>query len=374
MRELQEIITAADALFQEGKSAAVATVVAIEGSAYRRPGARLLVAEDGRSWGGVSGGCLERDVIRRGREVITTGRAQLHRYDTDEDSADASSTGCGGSIDIFIQAVDHNSRGPLDAIRDAIVHRRAAVIATLIRATGSKIPGDMIAPGKITGGRSMTNYLPEGGDCSPAWVDSTYGMVQQHIIDGEPCDLFIERVLPPQRLIIVGAGPDARAVATLAKTLGWHVTVVASRPAIGVYDRFATLADEVIVTGQDEPLAEVVLSADAAVVLMTHNIARDGAALGTILRLPHQLAYLGVLGPRHRTQAILDVLAVPAFDALASPTGLDIGAESPEELALSIIAEIQMVLRGATGRPLSRTDRPIHSSTRPATAVHFIRP
>jgi xanthine dehydrogenase accessory factor len=329
MSELAEIIAAFDALCVEGKSAALATVIAVEGSAYRRPGARMLVAEDGRSWGGVSGGCLERDVARRGRGVIVTNRAVICKYDEDDG---ISATGCGGVVTILIQPISQNSRGPMPAIKDAVLNRREIYIATMIRDGDHSMPlGDCIVQARPSG---PGDFL-DGPDLKVRLGD-----------------FFIETISPPQALIIFGEGPDAVPLVAIAKTLGWHVMVVTTRPAAS---RFAQ-ADRIHVTPAANPLDRIEIGADSAVVVMTHNLARDEKIMSL---LPQPLRYLGLLGPRHRTQMILENISREPLNLFA-PVGLDLGAHTPEEIALAIVAEIQAVIRDANGGSLRDQIGPIH--------------
>ncbi|HMB95799.1 MAG TPA: XdhC family protein, partial [Tepidisphaeraceae bacterium] len=135
MNELAEIIAAFDELAAQDQPAALALVIGVEGSSYRRPGARMLIAEDGRTWGGVSGGCLERDVVRRARGVIATGRCAIHRYDSadEEEISNGAATGCGGAVKILIQPISQQSPGPIPAIKEALQSRRTIRLGTIIR-------------------------------------------------------------------------------------------------------------------------------------------------------------------------------------------------------------------------------------------------
>jgi xanthine/CO dehydrogenase XdhC/CoxF family maturation factor len=170
-------------------------------------------------------------------------------------------------------------------------------------------------------------------------------------------EVFVELVAPAQAVVIFGGGPDVVPVVRMAKELGWHVTVVAARPATGLGERFA-LADRFLVTSSAEPLAGVCVDPDAAVVLMTHNFPRDVRILAGLGREPR---YLGILGPRARTRHLLDEVggSIGHWDVRA-PIGLDIGAESPEEIALAIVGEIQAVVRGAAAGFLRERAGPIH--------------
>ena len=416
MKELSQITHGFASLCASNKPAALATVIAVEGSSYRRPGAKMLIAEDGRTWGGVSGGCLERDVARRGRGVIETGRSVRCRYDTtdDEELAGGVATGCGGSVELFIQRVSTDSPGPLLAMQQVIETRQPILIATRLVTDGpshdlTKVidgylhlpsfpsPG---TPGEGKGGglepsRDETSSAPSparprhtgGGRKQPHSIDADRelaglpggSLIPSHgtpgegqgggcwpaIINSQGCELFIERIVAPQGLVIFGAGPDAAPLAEMAKLLGWHVTVVGTRPATDMPSRFPT-ADLLHVTSSDNPLENVSIAPDSAVVLMTHNFARDIAILN---KLPLGLPYLGVLGPRRRTDEVLAELSIDrTAERIFAPIGLDLAAETPEQIALSILAEIQAVTHGGACKPLRDRPGPIHRDTSPSPA------
>jgi xanthine/CO dehydrogenase XdhC/CoxF family maturation factor len=323
MNEIAEIIAAFDGLCRQDKSAALALVIGVEGSAYRRPGARMLIAEDGRSWGGVSGGCLERDVARRARGVIVTGQPVICRYDgsDDDEISPAAATGCGGTVVVLIQKISKQSPAAMAVLKDAMTDRREIRLATRIR--GGEISEHMML-----------------GNSADTFSD----------------DFFVETISPPQELIIFGSGPDAVPLCAIAKTLGWHVSVVANRPASMAAERFA-MADALHVTGADDPLAGVMISPRSAVVVMTHNLARDQKILSL---LPTPLRYLGLLGPRQRAERI--AVSVPRdLSEMFAPVGLDLGARTPQEIALAIVAEIQAVIGNAAGGSLRDASGPIHA-------------
>jgi xanthine/CO dehydrogenase XdhC/CoxF family maturation factor len=333
----------------EGRPVALATVVRVEGSSYRRPGARMLIAGDGRTWGGVSGGCLERDVARRGRGVIDSGAAEIRRYDTTDDFGEGATLGCAGMIDLFIERISAGSPGPMPALRRAVVERRAVTLGTVLRSGGTnRPPGTRFALAGAREGSAdadLEHLLREASAKRTCSVCSHAG-----------AEIFVETIVPPQSLVIFGGGPDVVPVVEIARTLGWHVTVIASHGAVGFERRFA--AADVVARGSDEePLGGVAIEAGAAVVLMTHHYPRDLSVLPRLLAMP--LAYLGALGPRRRAERlVLECPGVPAdaIDRLHAPAGLDLGASTPGAIALAIVAEIQAVL---AGRPrVSLRDRP----------------
>jgi xanthine/CO dehydrogenase XdhC/CoxF family maturation factor len=337
MRELPEILAAFEALCAEGKPAALATVIAVEGSTYRSPGARMLVAEDGRYWGGVSGGCLDRDVILRARGVMAAGKAVRARYETtdDEDLASGVATGCRGTVAVFIEPISAEAPGPMKWVGRVIGERRSVAMATVLGGSCARLvlddagnfEGD-VSDGEMRGtmgdalmqvatGKPESLPVPPGREGPFAEANPT-GNVGARVVRIGGADVFVELLVPPQALVVFGGGPDVVPVVRIAKALGWHVTVVAGRPATGLGERFAE-ADRLLVTSSEEPMTEVGLSSDAAVVLMTHNFPRDVRIL-TGLRC--QPKYLGILGPRARTDELLAEVRSVARDVYA-PVGLD---------------------------------------------------
>lgn len=359
MRELKQILEAFDALAAEGKAMALATVVAVSGSAYRRPGARMLVAADGRSWGGVSGGCLERDVSRRARNVVTMQTPVVCTYDTSDELRDAldelstldaglapgATLGCRGVIDIFIEPVSARQPGPMPSLARCVREREPVLTGTVVRtSSGSDLrAGERIEP----------DPPDEPGSTEVRRYDSPAG---------EWADVFVEMLRPPQSIVIFGGGSDVVPVVELARTLGWHVTVVAGRTSAGVRERFAGI-DRLVLADSDPLAAGLALDPDAAVVLMTHDVRRDAAILRELVGRP--LRYLGVLGPRSRTdELIANVAPDPVRASLFYPVGLDIGADQPELIALAIVGEIQCVLSGRPGGLLRDRPGPVYPSAR----------
>ncbi|CAN5477457.1 XdhC family protein [soil metagenome] len=375
MRELADIVAAFDSLAREGKPAALATVVGVSGSSYRRPGARMLIAADGRTWGSVSGGCLERDVVLRASGVIESNRPVLRRYDTadDEQLASGTATGCGGVVDVFIQPVE--APALLEILRRVLTDRTAVVMATLVRAgTLERIHCGGVVAMVESGGDVETTLMTSALPASLAQLGRS--MLTDH--DGSPRlvrsadrEWFVESIKPSQRLVIFGGGPDAIPMLQIAKTLGWHVTIVAAHPALHARERFGA-ADAICVTSTSDPVAGVAINEEDAVVVMTHNVSRDGAILAAMPTVPR---YLGVLGPRHRSARVIDPLPSPLAESVVSPIGLDLGAETPQEIALAVIAEIQATLRNASAERLCNKSGAIHDrreEPQPATLPRLL--
>ncbi|HEY7525482.1 MAG TPA: XdhC family protein, partial [Candidatus Limnocylindria bacterium] len=326
----QEILSRIEALNAAGEPMALATIVSTTGSTYRHPGARMLIPADGPWLGNVSGGCLEDDVARIGREVMRSGEPRVTTFDlsADEDAVWGYGLGCNGSFEIFIEPT-------AGAVRSA----------ELLRANPA---GCLVTV--LTG--------PDAG--SHRFEADASHAARPSIREEDGARVFHEPIQPPMRLIVCGAGHDAIALVQQAADLGWRVTVADVRRALLTLDRFPGAAD--FCDADPERAAEALRSDPrAAVMLMSHNYLRDVAYLRSLLDA--DWAYLGVMGPRGRTEQMLGEIGRPEKIArLHAPAGLDIGAETPDEVARAIVAEILAVTRGHPGGPLRDRRAPIHDS------------
>jgi xanthine dehydrogenase accessory factor len=379
MRDWARIVEAFEALAAAGQPAALATVVAVEGSSYRRPSARMLIAADGRSWGTVSGGCLERDVIRRAAIFLAQpGPPDLICYETDEEDAGEEnarpvvdpgpSLGCGGRIEILIQRIAPDDTAAL-AVLAAVVRRRLpATLATVIRIgsapRGAAAPGSQLLrigqaqPSGTIHDPNLREILRNQLLADPP-ANQAFSLHRHALSRAGWAEVLVEWLKPAQALAIFGDGHDVSPLVDLAKALGWHVTVVGVRPAAGLRRSFP--AADAVICSADDPTAAENISADAAAVVMAHNFNRDAAALAALLKRPP--AYIGVLGPRRRTQRLLAAAgAKDEHHQLFFPIGLDIGAETPEQIALSILAEIQAAISARPGGSLRDRPGPVHLS------------
>jgi len=369
MRDRQQIVEAFASLCSAGEPSALATVGCVEGSSYRRPGARMLIAASGQTWGTISGGCLERDVARRARMLISEpAKPQIICYETDsEEDGEESlrpvadpgpSLGCGGRIEILLQRVTASDPGPLQAIA-AVQHRRIpATIATLIRT--ESIADELLVPGTFVArfGNQQTagpvpSFLIDEIERQPP-VGCAFEINRHRLTDGGWADVLTEWLAPSQSIAIFGDGHDVGPLVEIAKALSWHVMIVGSRAEAALRQNFPGV-DQLIST-QDPAAAAADLPHDAAAVVMGHNFHRDAAALAELVKKPR--AYIGVLGPRRRTGRLLG--AADAEENVYSPIGLDLGAENPEQVALAIVAEIQAVAAGCDGQSLRQRPGPIH--------------
>lgn len=347
MKELSHII---DILSTTTQPCVLASLVKVEGSSYRKVGARLLWSPGGPRAGAISGGCLEEDLVERARRVLSTGRADVVIYDTTEenDLVWGVGLGCHGIVRILLEPVT-GLPDVLAEVRQAWVERRPAVVAQVYQEGG----------GRPLGAIPLASH-PELGPLARTAVEE-----QRHVYARlEGAELFVEYLPPPPRLILFGAGDDAQPLARLAKEMGWRVVVTDPRSAYATRERFSS-ADEVRVLPPEE-LAALPSDAWTVAVVMTHHYRFDLPALKALL--PRELRYLGLLGPKKRAERILedlrrDGLTVTSAmrERLHAPVGLDLGGGTPEEVALSITAEIQSQFTGRDGRALRDRSQPIHA-------------
>lgn len=318
MRETRSILAAYQKIRERKETCALATVVAVEGSSYRRPGARMLVSTNGEIFGSVSGGCLERDLIQRARRSMQERKPALIRYDTTEDGDELEDfasvgLGCNGVVEIWLEPIPPEAEHPgLATLRESIELRKARTLKT---------------------------------------------------------ERLIERVQPPVPLVLIGAGHDSVPMIEIAQTLGWQITVVDCRSAYSMPQRFFRSVDRYVLCRPEEFCDRVPLTAETVAVVMTHNYHHDREIVRQLARSPAK--YIGVLGAKKRTRMILDELGTeaPAPNRLHAPIGLDIGAETPQEIALSAMAEIQAVLTESAGIPLRERKGPIHA--RPVSGINL---
>jgi xanthine dehydrogenase accessory factor len=336
MSELSEILDAIESDAAGSKPMALATIVATRGSTYRRAGARLLVRSNSELVGNLSGGCLEGDVARIGREVMESGQPRMADFDLTAESDDVwgYGLGCNGAFEVFVEA----GEGAMAAAR---VLREA---------------NDTCLVTVLTGPDAGSHRLQADGAAAAALRDATPRVVEE---DGQR--VFYEPLLPPLRLVVCAAGHDVIPLVRQAGELGWRVTVADIRRKLLTHERFPEATDFC----DADPMATagaVAPDRRTAVVLMSHNYLRDQEYLRSFLDADPPPAYLGVLGPRGRTEQMLHEMGRPdAMQRLHAPAGLDIGADGPEEIARSIIAEILAVMRGRSGGPLRDRRGSIHA-------------
>jgi xanthine/CO dehydrogenase XdhC/CoxF family maturation factor len=370
MTETEALVTAWREASQQKLRGALATVVRVEGSAYRRPGARMFVTETKQRTGVLSGGCLEGDVAERALTVMETGEPMVVTYYTtsDDDIVWGLGIGCRGVVQVLIEpASDFRCAGLVQLLDECEKNSQRGAVATVIRTEGHP-EGEVGARALLhADGTSRSEAGFYRMFCGPQIVDElrvairsgASGVSRYETEDGF-VEVFVELIEPQLPLVIIGAGDDALPLVSLAKNLGWRTTVVDTRSRPAIIERFAG-ADEIVLCRAEDVRDRVRLSARTAVVLMTHNYLQDLEILKTLLNTP--LRYLGCLGPRQRTEQML--LEIPDeitfLKQLYAPAGLDIGADTPMEVAFSIVSEIKAVVAGREGGLLRNRKGPIHA-------------
>jgi xanthine/CO dehydrogenase XdhC/CoxF family maturation factor len=376
MRELRAIVEAFGQAQVDCKATALATVVAVKGSAYRRPGARMLITEEGQTTGTISGGCLERDVILRARRAIERSETSSVTYDsTDEDDIDFGvGLGCGGAIQILIEPLPRaNEPSHLSPLDGLLRRRGAGVLATVWQVSSPEVakPGSRLLlgrDGELWNDIANPQLAARIEEDARGSLRTRRSAARSYQLPAGHAEVLLEVLHPPVPLVVFGGGHDAVPLVQLAFQMGWHVTVVDGRPGAASRTRFPR-ADAVVRCRPEQARDQVPLSSDTVAVVMTHNYRNDLRLLE--LLLPSPVRYLGLLGPKTRSERLLQDVENAGMDVtpaqrsrLHAPIGLDIGADTSEEIGLAIVAEIMATLAGRVGGPLRERRTPIHESAR----------
>ncbi len=372
MKDLQEIISGYEAVKLAEEKAVLATIVNVKGSTYRRPGARMLIREDGSTIGTISSGCLEADVVERAKKVIDSRDAITVVYDltAPENEVWGLNLGCSGIIQILLEPLPLSTRSfHLQSIADCLRLERVGVLASVFRVEGefrATIGSHLFLLDNGSVAEEIKNpalTAPLTEDCLTALRTRNTCVKEYRFIEGS-VEALIEVIRPPIPFIIIGAGGDSVPLARLAKELGWNVTVVDHRPAFLTKERFP-LSDTLILARPEELSDKLTIKGNSIVAVMTHDFWHDLQLLRMLL--PSSAPYVGILGPSKRTDLLLEKIRESGFtptakqlERLHGPIGLDIGAESSEEIALSILTEIQAFLNGRGAGFLRDHSGPIH--------------
>jgi xanthine/CO dehydrogenase XdhC/CoxF family maturation factor len=335
---------------------ALATVVATEGSTYRKPGARMLIDSEGASCGLLSGGCLEGDLAEHARAVISGGTARLVEYDlrSSDDLIWGLGLGCEGAMRILLQRLSpDDGYAPLNYIAHAQASRQALAFATVVRSNFPAWPAGrtLFADGEA---HDLIAHPLAARIRDVLQGKETSGLLEVTAGNAN-VTAFVDVLDLPPRLLILGAGPDAAPVVSASHALGWSVTLFDHRPAYAVGEHFPQ-AERVVLGSADELSGLLALSNFDAAVVMSHHLIADRAYLRQLAATT--LRYIGLLGPaprRHRLLADLGASAQGLKGRLYGPVGLDIGARTPEAIAVAIVAEIHAVLCGRQGQSYSRS-------------------
>jgi xanthine dehydrogenase accessory factor len=369
---MRDILTTLQAWWKADEPLALATVVDVRKSAPRQPGAAMAISVDGEVTGSVSGGCVEGAVYQLGKQVLGSGVPELAHYGYSDDEAFAVGLTCGGELDVFVERIDRAARPWFGRLLDAIADESPVVVATVIDALSSEdVPPHRGATMLI--GPDWTEGSLETAGLQIAVVDDARGMLQQgrtgerrYGRHGErrldDVRVFISSFAPRPRMFVFGAIDYAAAVARVGSFLGYHVTVCDARATFATSKRFPD-ADEVIVEWPHRYLDRVAIDERTAICVLTHDPKFDVPLLEVALRSP--ASYIGAMGSRRTHEERLERLRQRGLtdDELArlrSPIGLDLGARTPEETAVSVAAELIQCRWGGSGRPLTDTSGRIH--------------
>ncbi|WP_437874734.1 NTP transferase domain-containing protein [Sorangium sp. So ce513] len=359
MNELERIVREAARLVAERSPFLLATVVRVSGSSYRRPGARMLVAGDRWLSGCVSGGCLEGDVMLRGEHRCRDGAVVVTYDSTTEDGEPwGVGLGCNGVVDVLLERVEAGETHDALAFAGAcFAEETTGTLVTVIRSTASAVRvGERLASGPPC---ALARPVADAA-ARAAMERAARGPAGVVELDAHGITVLVEKIAPSPQLFVLGGGHDAAPIVSLARSVGFRVTVAS--PVIRQGARFAA-AERVIATGgaMDRLRALIDAAAEAYVVIMHHQRTPDRDALAAALA--SRARYIGVLGPARRTRDLLAELGRGAGDdpRIHAPIGLDLGAETPEQIALSVVGELQAVVRRAQGGKLRDRVRPLHA-------------
>ncbi|MDZ7691248.1 MAG: XdhC family protein [Balneolaceae bacterium] len=372
MKETEAIIAAYEEAKVTNKGCVLATVVHVEGSAYRRAGARMLVDEQGAMTGAISGGCLEGDALRKALHALHQDQNKLITYDTsDEDDAIiGAQLGCNGIIQVLFEPIHfEDTHNPVELLHKAVNSGEKAVIVSLFNLRKSKkqigTKFFLNRENKITALEEKQELLIQyEADAERAQNSRSSQFIEYHS-ENEKQNAFIYLYTPPPTLVLVGAGNDAQVLSEMAELLGWNITITDGRPSHANKERFSNSC-QVIVTRPEHILDNLTIDEQTAFVLMTHNYNYDLDVL-TLLLDKTEIPYIGILGPNKKFRRMLDDLRAKGIeltkersDKLFAPVGLDLQGETPSEIGLSILAEIQAVLTGANVSHLRERQGAIH--------------
>jgi xanthine dehydrogenase accessory factor len=342
-------------LWQQGGATVLVTLVRAEGSSYRRPGARLLLGAHGEYGGTISGGCLETEVVRKATWLVRDG-AVVERYSTmfDDTAEVPFGLGCGGVVDLLLEPADTPECRALMAALEGALRGQEVIMLTWLPHGGRQLARAVL--------ETSGDFIFASDELTEEQlVEARSGVLREGWVESMPEGMFVERVVAPQRLFVLGAGDDAKPLVKMAALLGWNVTVLDGRAQLARPERFPEA--ERVVTASSSSAEVQGIRPEDAVVLMTHSYEQDRDLLGAVM--PLRPRYLGLLGARHRSSLLVSEVAsklgrtvAACCEQIYAPVGLDLGGDGPEAIALAVIAEVQACCMGKLGasRRLSAED------------------
>lgn len=369
MKELQQIIRAYQKSKERNQKVAIATVVKVDGSAYRRPGARMLITEDGELTGAISGGCLEGDALRKAQSVIFQQQSMVVTYDTtdDDDQKFGVGLGCNGIIQVLIEPIDFNEKdNPVELLKTALEDRQSSTLVTVFSLKHSRseqIGTRILIEGETLHGSSEKiddKLLKQIHDDYNYIIDKQVNIIKKYV-EFDDIFVFFESIKPPVQLFLFGAGNDTIPLTKMAAILGWQIHLLDGRKNHATMERFPD-ATTIITGTPSEVVHPLQPDSNTVALLMTHNFEYELEVLNHLI--PFNLPYIGILGPKKKTEKLISRLSekgvIVSMENIFAPTGLNLGAEGSEEIALSVIAEIKAVLNKK--KPIFLRDKsgPIH--------------
>lgn len=371
MREIETILSSYDNAQKEGRKCVLATVVHVKGSSYRAAGARMLVDEYGVMTGAISGGCLEGDALRKALLALNQNLNKLVTYDTsDEDDAIiGAQLGCNGIIQVLFETIDPTDKyNPIELLRLANASRHPAALVSIFNLDKTEKQEGTVCfidrNGSIAGRFHDEALLDKITEVAASAISRQINHFGEYRSENETVQAFIDVIPPPPTLVLVGAGNDSQVLSQMAKILGWNIIVADGRPTHANDKRFSSC--QVVVTNPKSILDSIEINERTAFVLMTHNYNYDLAVFRLLLK-EETIPYIGILGPNKKYRKMLDDLESAGIRLsdmqsakVYAPVGLQIGAETPAEIGLSILSEIQVVLSGSEVRHLKEISGPIH--------------
>ena len=368
MKELRDIIHAYEVSKSENLAVALATVVQVDGSAYRRPGARMLVTREGNLTGAISGGCLEGDALRKAQAVIFQQKSMLVTYDTtdEDDQKFGVGLGCNGIIHVLIEPIEfENPENPIELIKLALSERTPSLLLTLFSVPNSKSEqvGTIYLQKADQSYGNLDSLEPEFKALllrEMELIDPSQNRIKEFTGEAQ-LSVFFELIKPVTRLLLFGAGNDTMPLAKMADILGFELILVDGRKNLATSSRFPS-AKRIIQGPAEEIIDQIETDIYTVALLMTHNFEYEAIVLKKLLGF--MIPYIGILGPKRKTEKLIQRLESQGIQVstanIYAPVGLEIGAETSEEIALSILAEIKAVLTNKNPIFLREKPGPIH--------------
>ncbi len=365
---LKDIIKAYDNCRAAGIKTALVTVVHVLGSSYRGPGARMLIDARGNLTDAISGGCLEGDALRKALSAIAQNKNRLVTYDTnnEDDAAFGAQLGCAGIIQVLFEPIDYaNANNPIELLKKISADRKETVLMTFFNVENKnalQLGTRFLMDGSIEKGIANNEKLRNDAARCLKLKKSSFKTFD---FENVTTTVFFEFIPPPIALYIFGAGNDAIPLVQMSEILGWEVHITDGRGSHAKAERFGSTCSINIIGFQNIHNSDIQIDEQTAIVLMTHNYSYDLAMLR--LLLTKKVKYIGILGPKKKLDRILEnlrsegiVLTRAQRKSIYAPIGLDIGAETPEDIALSIVSEIKTVFSKTKGSFLKNKNKPIH--------------